>query len=137
MSDAMIVFETEQFAKAANAFLKRTDGRFEQKLRRIAMAVLRNVVLLQTERKAVDTGLSRANWQVRVGEVTDDILSKDTDPIQNALTALAEIPNHGIGQVIFIYNNVEYTIYLEFGTDKMAPRAMLRDSMNMIAATLA
>lgn len=128
--------DTRQFSRATRKFMTKTGGRFEKKLRAIALAVVREVVLLQTERGAVDTGLSRANWQTRVGTVTDYIVSKETDPNESAAANLAQIPNFGIGQIIFIYNNVEYTIYLEFGTEKMAPRAMLRDGLGRVAMRL-
>ena len=46
------------------------------------------------------------------------------------------LSNFGIGQVIFIFNNIEYTIYLEFGTEKMAPRAMVRDTLSEVGSSL-
>ena len=122
----------KEFDRNTNRFIKKYRGKFSQKIRRIAMMVLQGVV----ERSLVDTGLSRNNWQVNVGSLTSDIIEGATDPVTNGSAALSQLRNDGIGEVIFIYNNVEYVIYLEFGTEKMPPVAMLRDSLGAVAVAL-
>jgi hypothetical protein len=126
----------QQFQKAVGDFVDRTDGRFDQKIRKIALMVLQGVI----EKNPVDTGLSQNNWQLDVGTVNEDIIPAGQNAggvIERGISGLGKLRNHGIGEVIFIFNNVEYTIFLEFGTDKMPPFAMVRDTLRDVAVSLA
>jgi len=123
------------FSLALEKFISSAEGDFERLLRKIALQVLVGTVLLTP----VDTGLLQNNWQVNIGTVTADVLDANKDKggaISRAIGKLAAIPNNGIGQVIFIYNNVEYAIFVEFGTEDMKPRAMLRDTLGAVAISL-
>jgi len=134
--DQTLTIDTEQFFKNLVAFQKKTSVQFGKLLRKVALMILKETVKNQEDRRAVDTGLSVGNWQVMVGRDNDDIKGVGASPVSDAVQQLYFLKNERIGEVIFIFNNVEYTVYLEFGTEKMAPRAMLRDAINSVSMQL-
>ena len=67
----------------------------------------------------VDTGRLRAAWGVGVNVVPKG----GNDFAATLATAKA-------GDRIYLANNVEYAVFVEFGTAKMAPRAMVRTTVD-------
>lgn len=131
----MRIQNAELFGDRLNKFLKDNNDKFSQILRKVVLTVLTGIV----KYNPVDTGLSQNNWQVDFGRVNDDILDADTNenaPIKRAERVLERMPNGGIGQIVFIYNNVFYTVYLEFGTEKMPAFAMVRTALGEVAVQL-
>lgn len=135
MSFDVSIDNVAAFDKATKRFLNKMGGDFEKKLRKIGLMVLRGTVL----KTPVDTGLLRNNWQLDVGTMNSNILEGGSPEATTgeAVANLSKLQNNGIGQVIFIYNNVEYAVYIEFGTEKIAPSAMLRDTLGEVAISLA
>lgn len=89
---------------------------------KIALDIYRNTI----RKTPVDTGLLRNSWFIALNEVTDQIgLAGETLPSGQELAALETVP----GDTLFIFNNVEYAEYIEFGTDRIAPRLMLTRSI--------
>jgi len=136
MAEPDATIDTAAFIASLMAFQKKTKLQFGKLLRKVALMILRETVKNQHDRRAVDTGLSIGNWQCTVGRDNEDIMPIGTQPESAAVQQLYYLKNEGIGEVIFIFNNVRYTIYLEFGTDKMAPRAMLRDAISSVTQQL-
>jgi hypothetical protein len=82
----------------------------------IAFETLRRLVL----KTPVDTGRARSSWQIGISDVTTDIWLDD--PLIEGMKKLQEIKEFDI---IYIYNNVFYTYYLEHGHSKQAPNGMV------------
>lgn len=101
--------------------------------RRIALDTLQGVVSLTP----VDTGRAQGNWQLTVGELSDEVF--DTGRSQGAIMneAVGELAKMGLDDTIWISNNLEYVIFLEKGHSKRAPRGMVAVTLTQIAAQFA
>jgi hypothetical protein len=100
----------------------------EKIVRKIAFDMHRKIV----ERTPVDTGRAKANNQISVGSVPSSTTeSKDTTPLGQAGAGTLSAANISadkfkLGDTIFLYNNVEYILSLEYGHSKQAPAGMFR-----------
>ncbi len=133
---AVIKMNVEEFNLSIQKFAKKlVPTQFGVFIRALAMKVLRGVV----KKTPVDTGRARANWQLNVGEITDrelESLDRNGAPtVTKGLSALADLRNNGIGQIIYIYNNVPYILDLESGDGSaQAPHGMVGVTLAEIAA---
>jgi hypothetical protein len=75
-----------------------------------------------SRRNPVDTGYSRANWIVTVGNPTDAIVDA-TSPNLNPSLDRRALENFAS---VFIQNNVPYIIPLEYGHSTRFPSGMVR-----------
>jgi hypothetical protein len=103
----------------------------------LAMKLLRGIVL----KTPVDTGRARANWQVNIGSITSDEVEQynksdgDADrTIERGAQKIESLREQGVGQIIYIYNNVHYIVDLENGTSSQAPSGMVAVTFAEIAA---
>ena len=97
--------------------------------KRVAVDLTRNLVL----NTPVDTGRARANWIVTVGKPSNRTL-QITDKTGSKTVAKAEKINiPAEGDLIFISNNLPYIVYLDKGTDKMAPFNIVQRSLKAVA----
>jgi hypothetical protein len=105
----------------------------EKIVRKIALDMHSRIVL----RMPVDTGRARANTQVSIGSLPSDS-TLETDKSGNAVirSAGAALRSFQLGDTVFIYNNVEYVVNLEFGSSKQAPQGMFRISFEEIVQHL-
>jgi len=89
------------------------------------------------KRMPVDTGRARANTQISINNLPSDA-TLETDKVGAATirSGGAVLKNFKLGDTIFIYNNVEYILALEFGSSIQAPQGMFRISFNEIAQHL-
>ena len=101
-----------------------TEKQLSQLLRKIAFQTLSGIV----EKNPVDTGRSRANWQVSVNQQPGDqeLDISGTDAGATLAAGIATLGNVPSFSVIYIYNNVEYIVYLEQGSSAQAPAGMVR-----------
>jgi hypothetical protein len=127
-----------QFNKAVNDFASKiVPADFNKFIRGLAFKVLRGVVF----KTPVDTGRARANWQVNVGSLNNKELQEadkiGSSTIEKGLARLAQLKRKGIGEIIYIFNNVPYIIALEDGHSKrQAPNGMVKVTLTEIAAGL-
>jgi hypothetical protein len=92
----------------------------------------------------VRTGYLRGGWNVSLGTLgTDEPPGPDPggnatlNNIKGKLSSFSKKDKMGlIGKTIWFYNNVLYAEWIEFGTDKMAPFAMLRTSLEKVRASI-
>ena len=102
-------------------FVEKAGDRADLVVRELALDLFTKVKF----KTPVDTGRLRAAWGVGV-----NVLPKGGNEAGMALqTAKA-------GDTIYIANNVEYAVYVEFGTSKMAPRAMVRTTVDEFQAAV-
>lgn len=90
------------------------------------------------KRMPVDTGRARANTQISINSLPSNSTLK-VDKSGNATIAFGnrELSQFKLGDTVFIYNNVEYIIPLEFHQhSKQAPNGMFRISFEEIVQHL-
>jgi len=129
----------DEFTQKLTAFAnKNVPEKFDMIMIKVVSDLVTSVVFLTP----VDTGRLRGGWQV--GEQIDMASEMPPDPggratIDKAMASITAIRAQGslIGKTIYLYNNVYYAEYIEFGTEKMAPFAMLRESISIVQATFA
>lgn len=98
------------------------DEDFGAILRSAALDGLRGVVL----KTPVDTGRLRAGWFVNKGQASGEVgVSVDKAGGATINRGRSVIASANLGDVLVIENNVEYGIFINSGTDKIAPRRMV------------
>jgi hypothetical protein len=118
------------FALDLKAFGDKAVGKTELIVRKVALDLLRGVVLMTP----VLTGRARANWQTTIGTpAIGEVPWVEGSPGGAADKALSD------GQVevaaaqgdvtIFLTNNVPYIVALEEGHSKQAPEGMVRQTI--------
>lgn len=89
------------------------------------------------QRMPVDTGRAKANQQISFNSLPSgsvmDFDKKGNATIRKGKATLAAF---NLGDTIFLYNNVEYIIPLEYGHSKQAPNGMFRISFEEMAQHL-
>lgn len=87
--------------------------------RKITAAMLQGVIL----RSPVDTGAFRGNHRISVGSVdyTKDFQKKDKSGATALSDGLSKILSVQLGQVVYVQNNLPYSLKLENGHSKQAP----------------
>jgi len=105
----------------------------EEIVRKIAFDMHSRIV----KRMPVDTGRARANTQISLHNLPSNA-TLETDKSGNATIASGnrELSQFKLGDTVFIYNNVEYILSLEFGSSKQAPAGMFRISFDEIVQHL-
>ena len=119
------VWGIEEFERNIEKFRDYTKDQFKQLIVKIGVELLKGVVMMTP----VDKGRARGNWQVEINSATDKVLETvdkmGGNTIEKGLAVLQTLKNNGIGQVIYMCNNVEYIIGLEEGTSQQAPHGMV------------
>lgn len=105
----------------------------EEIVRKIAFDMHSRIV----KRMPVDTGRARANTQISLHNLPSNA-TLEIDKSGNATIASGnrELSQFKLGDTVFIYNNVEYILSLEFGSSKQAPAGMFRISFDEIVQHL-
>lgn len=124
MNGNEFVFAIDKFINKAGANIDRFMREFPQDL---AEKVVENTPVL--------TGNLRANWTAAIG-VPDRAFNgvPGDDPMGRIALNLSKAKG---GDTIFITNNTEYGPYVEWGTSRMAPRAMVRKTLAQAPAIAA
>lgn len=96
---------------------------------KIALDILRGVVGMTP----VKIGTARGNWQVTNGDRPRvGITLPDKDGNRTILRGAAVIGRVGVGESIWIHNNLPYIGALERGHSGRAPHGMLRVTLNSV-----
>ena len=89
------------------------------------------------QRMPVDTGRAKANQQISINSLpSGSVLEFDKSGNAAISKGGAVLANFKLGDTIFLYNNIEYIIPLEFGYSKQAPAGMFRISFDEIVQHL-
>lgn len=101
----------------------KAERRMEMAIRKIAMSVFREVILMSP----VDKGTFRGNWQVAINSIPQGTIELD-DPSGTIAMSKADAAalQLKVGQAIYLVNNLPYARALEYGHSKQAPSGMVR-----------
>jgi hypothetical protein len=84
----------------------------------------------------VDTGRFKANWSTSVGSIeSGEVETIDGKTKLNAKSGPSDFPrsvsgvaNYKLGQTMFLHNNLQYALPLEYGTSKQAGKGWIRNT---------
>jgi len=111
---ARVDFDTKKLASKVNA----NTAKFVRKV------VLDGMTQL-IRQSPVDTGRFKANWSTSVGSI-------ESGTTENTASSIAEqtkgISQYKLGQTMFLHNNLQYAIPLEYGSSKQAARGWIRNT---------
>ena len=122
-----------RFAVDLARFGQRALDNADKITRKIAFDMHSRIVM----RMPVDTGRARANTQISINSLPSES-TLEVDKSGNASIAKGKrtLAQFKLGDTIFLYNNVEYILALEYGSSTQAPQGMFRISFNEIAIHL-
>ena len=113
------------FAATVDAWTRETEDRIERVFKTAAQYVIEDVAM----RTPVDTGTLRASWTVTLDAPLP--LRDDIRPNSIPQDYKLAIAGAGIGTTIYASFVAGYAIHVEYGTSRMAPRAMVRGAAQM------
>lgn len=89
------------------------------------------------QRMPKDTGRATANQQISLNSLpSGSIFEFDKDGNATISKGWAVLASFKLGDTIFLYNNVEYIVPLEFGSSKQAPQGMFRITLEEVVQHL-
>lgn len=112
----------DEFRRKFAAFVERAKGNQEQVVRKVAMDLLRSLVL----KSPVDTGRFRGNWQVQYTLQPRTLGVVDRAGTTTIATATQDLSYLRLGETIYLVNHLPYAVPLEYGHSKQAPVGMVR-----------
>jgi hypothetical protein len=125
--------DVNRFTLDIQRFVNKTKNNLDLVVRRVAFDIFSRVI----EKSPVDTGRFRANWQVAIGSIPGGILEAfDKSGVDTILRVQATVMNAKAGDVIYLVNNVHYSVRLEFGWSKQAPAGMVRTTLQEFGAVV-
>jgi hypothetical protein len=121
-------------------FSQLLDVRVAKLMRYVTLELFGQIVL----RWPVDTGYSRANWRIGVGEPDLTVTAPPPDAARGKGRQIygppdvdfTELESIDGTQPVFITNSVPYAIYLEEGHSQQAPNGVVRISVAQLEANI-
>lgn len=117
--------------------------RTKEQMRRVVKKVVLDLYSDVIRRSPVDTGRFRANHQIDLNNMNATTImefkgkgkkAQVTFPAPNAAQGVGKLEAYELGETVFIYNNVEYAMELEFGHSQQAPQGVYRMAvMDLVA----
>lgn len=124
---------TQKYGGKQGAFSDQLEG-FIEYAREMADQIFRSVVIQigssVINLTPVDTGRALANWQFSINSTSNESLD-ETDQMGDKTLArfVKEVGALTYGQTAYVYNNLIYSIPLEYGHSRQAPSGMVRITM--------
>ena len=116
------------FTLDMSKFANKSLGEIEQVVRKTAIDLTTSII----KSTPVDTGRARANWFVSFEGAIEDT-TDDTNSAKALSNATNKLLNGKIGKYIYIQNNLDYAVKLEYGASKQAPQGMVRVNVERFA----
>ena len=107
---------------------EKTIKQIDQFVRKTAIDLTTSII----KSTPVDTGRARANWFVSFESAIEDI-TDDTNSAKALSNATNTILKGKIGKYIYIQNNLDYIVGLEYGKSKQAAQGMVRINVERFA----
>jgi hypothetical protein len=104
-----------------NRLASRINYNAEAFVRKVILDGLTNLI----RQSPVDTGRFKANWSTSVGIINPEITESTTTNIQERSRGIVR---YRLGQTMFLHNNLQYAIPLEYGSSEQAPRGWIRNT---------
>ena len=109
-------------------FANKSLGEIEQVVRKTAIDLTTSII----KSTPVDTGRARANWFVSFESAIED--TTDNTNFNSALAdGINTLLKGKIGKYIYIQNNLDYIVKLEYGASKQAAQGMVRINVERFA----
>lgn len=120
-----------QFILDISDWVKQAKEDGDKILRKVCLDLFGRVIL----DTPVDTGRLRGAWLCTIGApATSAPLLPD--PSGAAPKMASTVATAKMGDTVYLVNNVSYAPYVEFGTSRMAPRAMVGRNVQIFQSTL-
>lgn len=134
----MIVTNGKELSSALLGIEKKLKTDYEKFLRQLSFLAWNELI----DRTAKDTGFARSNWDVVYNGNAKNELLKNPTKNKNSFSDSHSflINNVKYNSKITFYNNTEYIVYLENGTENIRAQPMIEPTYQMIyniAGTLA
>ena len=107
---------------------EKTIKQIDQFVRKTAIDLTTSII----KSTPVDTGRARANWFVSFESAIDNT-TDDTNSAKALSNATNTLLKSKIGKYIYIQNNLDYIIKLEYGASKQAAQGMVRINVERFA----
>ncbi len=110
------------FGDQVRRFSRETEQKLTDAVQKIALDVFSETIMATP----VDTGRLRGSWMSSISQPSG-ANPGTVDPSGGASVARASgvVEGAELGDVIYMVNNVEYALYVENGTARVAPRRMV------------
>ena len=105
---------TDKVNKNANVFI-----------RKIVLDGMRRLI----RESPVDTGRFKANWSTSINNMHQDTTESTTIQFNKQSK---DIRNYELGQTMYLHNNLQYAVPLEYGSSKQAPKGWIRNTANLM-----
>jgi len=117
------------FSQQIKQFRLKTEEQARQFVIKLGFDLFMRIV----DRSPVDTGRFRANNQISINSLPQDAVM-ETDASGNATIRQGnqEINSFNLGDTVFLFNNLEYALPLEYGHSGQAPQGIYRISFEEI-----
>lgn len=116
------------FTLDMSRFANKSIGEIEQVVRKTAIDLTTSII----KTSPVDSGRFRANWFVSFESAIEDT-TDDTNSAKALSNATNKLLNNKIGKYIYIQNNLDYAVKLEYGASKQASKGMVRINVERFA----
>lgn len=116
------------FTLDMSRFANKSLGEIEQVVRKTAIDLTTSII----KTSPVDSGRFRANWFVSFEDAIDNSTT-DTNYNKALANATNTIRKGNLGGTIFIQNNLDYAVKLEYGASKQAPAGVVRVNVERFA----
>lgn len=107
---------------------EKTIKQIDQFVRKTAIDLTTSII----KSTPVDTGRARANWFVSFEDAIDNT-TDDTNSAKALSNATNTLLKGKIGKYIYIQNNLDYAVKLEYGASKQAAQGMVRINVERFA----
>jgi len=119
--------KAEQLGAELRRLAEITEENFDKALQKLSIDGFSMLV----HYSAKDTGFLRSNWAVTTGQPLDSVLR---NPGGNYSDATYFNPDIKTGDTVTFYNNTEYAMYLEAGTEKMEAQPMIQPTISFLTS---
>lgn len=121
------------FTQGLINFKVKTEKQASQVVRKLVLDMFAKLIVTPWP---VETGRSKANNQISLNDLpTTAVLTLDKDGSATIAVGLQVLSSFKLGDTIFLYNNVEYALALEYGHSKQAPAGCYRIAVQNVIAT--
>jgi len=116
-----------------NDLEKEVDEKF-QKIELVTKKIAFDGFRKIAEETPIETGLSKSSWDVGINIEPVGIgkESSESEAIAIAIKNLKKLDNFKLGGIITYINNVEYLVFVEYGSPKIAATGMVETNIQIL-----